>query len=338
MLSIIFTIDYEIFGNGSGNLKQHVFNPMEVFHTLMTENKMKYVNFVEVAELIKISEAKSDAYINRVESQIKKIYESGNEIALHIHPQWFEAKFINGTWVLNYNDYNLAKMNEDRINRYIVRGIDYLKKILADNSYAPKSFRAGNWLIQPSNKIAKILHKNDIEIDSSVFRGGRQRFHGLNFTTVPDNSWWRFTENIEKAEYNGNILELPIFSIMKPFWHQITEKKISVYKSALKNKINNYNNSYYKKICDLSDKIRFYYPVKFDICKMNCNELINFTKNAEYYSKSKNSFIPLVAIGHTKNMNDMNEIKKFIEYIKEQKIKTLTLVETANKIKGLDNE
>jgi hypothetical protein len=212
MIYIIFTLDYEIFGNGTGSLEQHVFNPTLELNKIFDQFGFKYVNFVEAAELIKIEEYSSDKKINDVENQIKEMYLNGYEIALHIHPQWFNAAFLKRKWELDYNEYNLAILEPEKINTYLGSCISYLQNILNDSLYIPTSYRAGNWLIQPSQKISLALVERGIKIDSSVFRGGHQIFHSLDFRNYPKNLfYWNFLTDVMEPNSLGKIIEIPIY-------------------------------------------------------------------------------------------------------------------------------
>ena len=51
MIHIIFTIDYEIFGNGEGSLRELVYEPAEKLMALFRKWNARFVVFVEVAEL-----------------------------------------------------------------------------------------------------------------------------------------------------------------------------------------------------------------------------------------------------------------------------------------------
>ena len=54
MIERIFTIDYEIYGNGEGSLKELVYDPAQELKTLFDQAEAKFVVFVEAAELQKM--------------------------------------------------------------------------------------------------------------------------------------------------------------------------------------------------------------------------------------------------------------------------------------------
>ena len=116
MIECIFTIDYEIYGNGEGSLKELVFEPAKRLKTIFDEAGAKFVVFVEAAELEKIDTFRTDPAIDQVKDQIREFHQDGYEIALHLHPQWCNARYENEKWNLDYTEYNLCTLPERRID------------------------------------------------------------------------------------------------------------------------------------------------------------------------------------------------------------------------------
>ena len=93
MVECVFTIDYEIYGNGEGSLRELVYEPARQLKEIFDQAGVKFVAFVEVAELQKIDAVHSDEAIDDVKRQIRELHEQGFEIALHLHPQWSNARY-----------------------------------------------------------------------------------------------------------------------------------------------------------------------------------------------------------------------------------------------------
>src|SRR5437870_10970898 len=172
MLECIFTIDYEIYGNGEGSLKELVYEPAKKLKAIFDRAGAKFVVFVEAAELEKIDTLRTDPAIDDVKRQVREFYEDGFEIGLHLHPQWCNAQYRSGKWDLDYAEYNLCTLPEQRIDQIVGDSIEYLRNILEAPNFIPLSFRAGNWLFQPTAAAARVLTRHGIKIDSSVFKGG----------------------------------------------------------------------------------------------------------------------------------------------------------------------
>lgn len=172
MLDFIFTIDYEIYGNGTGALQELVYEPARRLKALFQKHDARFVNFVEVAEFERIEAYGTDPAIDLVKKQIQEYYRDGFEIALHLHPQWANAYYEDGRWVLDLSEYNLCKLSRARIAEIVDGSLVYLRRVVGQPRYTPLSFRAGNWLFQPTQIAASVLAERGIRIDSSVFKGG----------------------------------------------------------------------------------------------------------------------------------------------------------------------
>jgi len=330
MINFIFSLDYEIFGNGSGSLIDHVYLPTLKLNQLFIDYGLRYVNFVEVAEFSKIKQLNSSADITLVEEQIKEMYTNNFEIGLHIHPQWFNATFENNQWQLDYSEYSLANLSQETIDNYFCLGIEYLRSVSGNDFFLPTSFRAGNWLIQPSNKIASSLIKSGIKIDSSVFRGGRQRFHSLDFRDYPnDLYYWKFSSEVLEPNTEGKLIEVPIYSTMVYLWQMYSKKRKNIHLSMRQRKGIKY------KLLTKLDNIRLKYPQKLDFTKMTFNELRKTIDNLiSIDNKTIEIIKPVVLIGHSKNLFDFDTIKKLLNYIMHKQIPIITFSEFLEQIKN----
>ena len=229
MIEVLFTIDYEIYGNGEGSLKDLVYEPTRQLMGIFDKFDAKLVVFTEAAEFEKIAAHASDAYIGEVEDQIRELHEQGHEIALHLHPQWFRAEYRDGRWCLDNREYNLCNLPEERITEIIGQSIGYLRSVLKDSDFSPFSFRAGNWLFQPTATAAAILSRHGIKVDSSVFKGGRQHKHGLDYRpAIKNGDWWLFKNDVNVPDPTGLMLEIPIYTRMVPVWEMVTPKRIGL--------------------------------------------------------------------------------------------------------------
>ncbi len=318
MVECIFTIDYEIYGDGRGSLKDLIYQPARRLKALFDQLGAKLVVFVEAAELEKIETFGTDPAIDDVKQQIREFRLDGHEIALHIHPQWCNARYQDGAWKLDYNEYSLGPLSEQRIDAIVGQSIAYLQNVLRASDFIPRSFRAGNWLLQPSAKIARVLSRHGIKIDSSVYKGGRQRKHKLDYRPALANGYyWKFSDDVNVADTTGPLLEVPVYTTMVPFWKMANRKRIGLqYKAAsggqcLQTRLN--------RVLDL---MRFHQPMKFDFCRMTLTELVSTIKTAN--RADPGLYKPIVAIGHTKDLEDFDTIKAFLSYLEQKSIKITT--------------
>lgn len=322
MLECIFTIDYEIYGNGEGFLRGLVFEPAKRLKAIFDRVGAKFVVFVEVAELEKMDVFRTDPAIGDVKRQIRGFYEDGFEIALHLHPQWCDARYEDGKWNLNYSEYNLCTLSEKRIAEILDRSIAYLRKILAVPDFTPMSFRAGNWLFQPTATVAQVLTHRGVKIDSSVFKGGRQHQHNLDYRrALKHGYYWMFKNDVICPDPTGPLLELPIYTRMVPFWKMATTKRLGLQRKGTAGA-----RAPRSRLMRLLDLLRLQQPLKFDFCRMTLNELVSLVDQAVAEDlKSPELFRPIVAIGHTKDLLDLRTVEMFLTYLKRNNIPIRTL-------------
>jgi len=329
MIECIFTIDYEIYGNGEGSLRELVYEPAQKLIAVFNRWNARFVSFVEAAEFQMIEKAGTDSGINLVKEQIQEFHKEGFEIGLHLHPQWYNARYERGKWILDYSEYNLCTLSRDRIDTLVQRAMDYLREILGRPDFTPISFRAGNWLFQPTKDAAAVLARKGIRLDSSVFKGGVQRRHRLDYRPALKNGYyWRFQDNANLADPEGQLLEVPTYSAMVPSWRMITKKRV-----ALQQKSPSTALSARDKLNRVLDLLRPWYPLKFDFCRMTFDELKGMMDEAiSEDSSSPDQYRPLVAIGHTKDLTDFETVERFLSFLNDAGISIKTLQDCHDRI------
>jgi hypothetical protein len=324
MIECIFTIDYEIYGNGDGSLRDLIYEPTRKLKDIFDQAGIKIVTFVEAVELERIEALKTDSFIREVKQQVQELHRQGHEIALHLHPQWCNARYYQGKWGLDYSEYNLCVLPEKRIAEIVANAITYLRNMLSVSDFTPLSFRAGNWLFQPTKTAAKILADHGIKIDSSVFKGGLQHQHKLDYRGAAKNGYfWKFYDDVNTPDSRGALVEIPIYTRIVPFWKMATMKRV-----GLQQKGSSAARTVLHRLSRLLDMARFWHPLKFDFCRMSINELTCMVDAViKEDKKDPTIFKPLVAIGHTKDLVDFKTVELFISYLKNRGISIATFQE-----------
>jgi hypothetical protein len=321
MIEFIFTLDYEIYGNGQGSLRELVYDPAARLKVLFDRWDMKFVAFVEAVELERIQFKHADEAIYDVRRQIKTLHQDGFEIALHLHPQWANARLDAGQWILDYSEYNLCTLPRSRIESIVDGAINYLREVLQDSAFIPTAFRAGNWLFQPTATAAAVLADRGIRVDSSVFKGGMQRQFGLDYRPAARNDfYWRFQDDININRLGGHLLEIPIFTQQVPFWRMLTAKRVGMQSKTL-----SASKAQHRPSRNYLDYARLMYPMKVDFCRMTFRELKTAIEPIIRLDRDQpEPFKPLVAIGHTKDLVDLKTIESFLSYLTDQGVRTST--------------
>lgn len=326
MLEFIFTLDYEIYGDGSGRLKECVISPSKCLLEIFKWFGYPFVVFPEVLELEKIEEYRADPDIDQVRLQLQQILNEGNEIGLHLHSWWVNAKYISGRWQLDYNQANLCGMPGYKIREIISRSLVILRRLLNDSQYQPIVFRNGFWIMQPTKEIIKILSEFNLRIDSTLFKGGRIRKYNVDYRpSVRNRYYWRILDDVNKHQDDGLLLEVPIYTELVPFWKMISR---FVKKESQINKEDVQSEQQFKIIrpwARFGDFFRIKYPRKLDYCFMSLDEiLISLEKLILLDEKTFWDYKPIVFVGHTKNLRDFKKVEKILAFIKNSNLRIVT--------------
>jgi hypothetical protein len=332
MIEVIFTLDYELYGNGTGSLRDLVYEPGERLLAVFGKHEARFVAFVEAAEFERIEQQGEDPAIGTVKRQIQAFHAQGFEVALHLHPQWYGARYEHGRWLLDYSEYNLCTLSRARISTIVGRAIDYLRGAVGDPHFTPLSFRAGNWLFQPTKTAASVLSQNGLRLDSSVFKGGVQHAHHLDYRPALRNGdYWTFEADANLPDPNGSWMEIPIYAEMVPFWKMLTSKRVSLQTKGASAGRNRRN-----RIARVRDYMRPKYPLKFDFCRMTLDELTTMVERRLRTDREQpNVLRPLVAIGHTKDLTDPSDIKTvdaFLSFLRENGVAVSTFTDVYSRL------
>lgn len=329
MIEFLFTIDYEIYGNGTGRLDALVYEPSRELKKLFDRHSAKFVTFVEVAELEKVEAFGTDKAVDSVKRQVAEFHREGFELGFHLHPQWANAHFENGEWKLDLSEYNLCQLSPIRIKEIVDKALAYMKYLAGDSQFVPLSFRAGNWLFQPTKAAANVLNQAGICIDSSVFKGGLQRKNKLDYRRALNNGYfWSFSDDVNKPDPSGKMTEVPIYSEMVAPWKMATSKRM-----AYKNQYNATSQSKLDKLVRSMDFLRFQYPLKFDFCRMTLQEMISMLDRVIMKDKqTPEVYKPIVAIGHSKDIVDFHSIDLYLNHLQMKNIRVVTFRDVLEKV------
>jgi hypothetical protein len=197
----------------------------------------------------------------------------------------------------------------------VERSLAYTRYVLDESQFNPLSFRAGNWLFQPTQDAASVLAQNGIRIDSSVFKGGLQHTHGLDYRRALRNGYyWSFDSDVNEPHPLGSWIEVPIYTEMVPFWRMLTAKRVALSRGRATG-----GQMGRQKPNRVRDFLRFGYPLKLDFCRMTLMELTSMMDRViREDRKDPASYKPIVAIGHTKDLIDPRTVDAFLFFLREK--------------------
>lgn len=344
MFNIIFTLDYEIHGNGDGSPYDLMVEPTSRIINLFNKYGAKLTIMADVAEILKFKEYK-DLYIEdkynytAIIKQLKDAIANNHDVQLHIHSGYFNSEFLKNGIKQNWDEYDLANLTLPIIHERISLCKRFLEEQLkpVDLKYDCIAFRAANWSMVPTRNIYTALAENNIEIDTSVFKYGKRNGRVVfDYSYVPDKLIpWFFDENdINKINVGNKILEIPIYCELRNVFSFITvirafrmiRSRFHLHEKQRKDNLieaNKKSNSslikLLNKVVNLSIQFTIKHAWKLDFNQASSRQIINALKRIDREYGHIKQDLPIVLIGHSKSFIKFNEftIEPLLKYIKE---------------------
>ena len=227
-LTLLFTLDYEIHGNGEGCAAELMVSPTARILDLFDGFGAKLTIMADTVEIMKFREHpeysdQSPGVYGLIENQLKDAIRRGHDVQLHLHPAYARASYSGGRWVLDFSEYDLARLPYERIYGLIGEGKRFLEDLLGPvrPGYRCLAFRAANWSMSPSWNIIRALLANGIGIDTSVFKYGKRdglvRFD-YSKAENPFVPWPADPSEICRRDDAGELFEFPIYCEARPLW------------------------------------------------------------------------------------------------------------------------
>lgn len=238
-MNFVLTLDYELFGDGSGDVFRHMIEPTNRVLQICDKYGIKTTLFLEVVEYLKLKQewdrGNTMGYQNNpveaIEKQLQSAAVNGHDIQLHIHPQWVDARYENEEWKVDLSNWRLGSFRETgryTIERLLEEGKRTIENIVNPvlPDYECIALRAGGYNIMPSDTVYKAMKKTGLKLDSSVFPGGYEdgELSNYDYRFVSDklDCWWATPEDITKGSDNHReILEVPIFAMNDRRWRKV---------------------------------------------------------------------------------------------------------------------
>jgi len=325
MLNIIITIDYEMFGDGKGDVRKHIIYPTNKILKVCEDSNVPVVIMFETDEYAKFRKYNemliSDlgySPFQMIRNQIKTVLKNGHDVQLHIHPQWENAEYKDGNWIINHPDAAITELSEGRIERLIIRGIneinDISKCVQQNNKCVALRLTNMPWEEAPEKFLNPMIN-NGIKIHS---------LSNSNSLKNTNKGYWPLGKN-------GKIYEFPIHSMSVPAYKVFSFRRIVASIKSLKYLSINYDNvpqelkSEKKKKLKVSRFLKSRYDLKWDFCKLNANFMLKMLEEGLSRYDWENREVPLVMIGHSKDFFNVKELKNFIKITQDRFVKKNTV-------------
>jgi hypothetical protein len=220
-LGLIFSNDWELFGDGSGDYFEIQHNPLKNLLKVVEDHGAKLTVMAEVGQQWahqRIAERAEWArnVVEAWEALLRETIKNKHDVQLHLHPQWIDAEYKDNKWHVNLDNWAISSLSPEVMADTLKKGKLYLENTLkqVDHSYECIAFRAGAYCIEPSKVVIQNLLKAGIVCDTSVTKGKQNPaffdYRDAHSNCVP---WFTTTSSVKHCsnEKNG-LLEIPIYS------------------------------------------------------------------------------------------------------------------------------
>lgn len=341
--NLLYTLDYEIHGNGDGNPMDLMVEPTCRLMNLLERYGQKLTIMADVAEILRFKRyaaetGHDDYHVKEIETQLCDAIKRGHDVQLHVHSSYFKAEYKNDAWDQCIEEYNMAALSIERIDEMVGQCVAYLETLLkpVKKDYRVWLFRAANWSMMPTENLYRVLVKHGITHDTSVFKGGVQGGNVCyDYREAYDNllSYPASMTNINERDEKGALIELPIYTEMRPFWdfvsvirvfrmirakfhkHKHNKKRLAVSVERLADNASENDNR------KLSLKSFFRLsPLKMDFNQVSARGLKRMMRNIIRRVNSEElrvNSVDVVLIGHSKTFVSYNEktLEPFLKWV-----------------------
>lgn len=334
MKTYLLTLDYELWGDGSGDVFQLMIEPTAKILDVCDQFNAKMTIFFEVVEYWRLQEewAKGNQMgysqnpAEAIENQLREAVKNGHDVQLHLHPQWVDACWKDGRWVIDEENWRVGDYipkNGLTLNDLFKKGKETLEKLLqpVKSDYRCIAFRAGGYCVLPSEKVVEAMCKNGFQIDSSVFNGGytNGKLERYDFRNISEEKGYYFIESDVRTatDIETNLIEIPILAMPVAKWKKFLRpsKIISALKNVKKTNTELALRIDRNKKNSFCNKISFFLGRQYqnwDFCVIN-NALQNrFIKQTQYLSDQKNRDF-FVVTGHPKSLISLMVLRNLLQ-------------------------
>ena len=339
-MPIIVTLDYEVFGNGAGDVMRDVIQPTDRLLRICERHGTRMTIMLEVGEYWaferydeQLRKALGYSPHEQMERQAIDAVRRGHDVQLHLHPQWIDAEYAMGTWRLHNAFWRLADMpgglghtsDPTSITGALLRGKQTLENMMkpVKSDYECVCFRAGGFYAQPSGPIIRAMKEVGLRADSSVVKGYKADSpFRVDYSHVQTgrHAWWTTeTELTEEGRPGEHILEVCVSSRMEPYWKNFKLTKLRA--TMKRGRIENASSG--RRDVDRSlrsvprcgtvlRRVLKKHASTFDFCKLSATDMVKRVR--EHAGAAEQ---PVVLIGHSKDFFNDLALDRFLDRVKQ---------------------
>jgi hypothetical protein len=327
MRHLVLSVDYEIFGNGDGDVMQHVVHPAAAMVDCCEQFGAPLTVFFEVEEylaFVQFAEALSKILgydpAARIREQITDLAHRGHDVQLHLHPEWYGARFEDGRWMLNPRQRAVDDLfdTQAETDRYIASRKAVIEELVPDRKVV--AYRAGAFCAQPGTKLLSALATNGFLIDTSVVKGLQDAQAQLDYRDAPSfKGPWRIRHEVAREDSKGPLWEFPIYAVAGRRFQQATIARLrakfsrnvpATRQKEMVGQLGLKGSNPLKVMRFLCQPV----PLKLDYHNISAGKLMQWIRSAPATGEPD----VLMLIGHTKEHIDCRTLEKLLKTISRE--------------------
>jgi hypothetical protein len=345
---LVLSLDYEIFGNGSGDVRRDMIEPTGRLLSLCNRYGAKVSIMLEVGEYWAMKEAEENGSLHldyspsqEIERQIQSAARDGHDVQLHLHPWWIDARLENSRWRLHPEYKRVTDLpnplgSEADLHSVVGvlrKGKETLESLVRPirPDYECLVYRAAMFWGQPSKALIEGLKKAALAADSSVICG----LHEVDpvptdYRNAPADAgyWWTDAEDISRSGPAGeHIIEFPVHARLRSYLCNLKWTKLS---ATLKRRWREKSNTRGQGMMHARQSTESFgqivrrlgsrQPLKYDFCKLSARDMIGELRRLMERDPSETSGLgaPVVMLGHSKDFGNDRNLEPFLRFTREE--------------------
>ena len=177
LIHLVLTDDWELRGDGSGNMRTMQFATIKELVSIYNEFGLKGTFMAEVMQQLchrrlGTLHPELGALADEWEITLRNVHSQGHDVQLHLHLHWQDAKFDGTKWSLG-SPWSVADYPTIDLRKMIEAGKCFLEKLLrpVNAAYRCCAFRAGSYLAVPSQTLLATMAELGLSVDVSLAPG-----------------------------------------------------------------------------------------------------------------------------------------------------------------------
>lgn len=177
VIHLALTHDWELRGDGSGDIEQIQFAPMRRLLNLYNAFKIRTTFLPDLMQQLAFRQRQSlhpelKKLADSWDEHVCNAYRQGHDIQLHLHSQWEGAVYDSGKWQLG-DKWSILDYEPTAAYRMLESSKEYLERTLisVDPGYRCQAFRASALAIAPSQHLLQQLVNLGMSLDVSLAPG-----------------------------------------------------------------------------------------------------------------------------------------------------------------------